>query len=723
MDLTFTRKVQLETPPLINHIKPHHEFAIDIILFSHGDDLFQDHRGIFNTISDPEVHRWTANGEMALNMFCHGVIEDMIRQEHSESDAQQQAANLFGEGTSTDRRRLPPRQVRDGKRSSLTRTPDWLKDDVDPRSSKRQKVTFDLVPDAGQANDRSEAHNVSKNNGNVFSTHLRMNQARLCALSERPDVDQLLVASISLDTSVKRLKCGPKTRTLCMISGCKKHAQTRCDGLCNAHFNTISTGKSKMPISSGANSATSDNARWSIGTIGSEERARLATLLGPEEKKDVALLGPEETKESFNWAANPEPSRHLSDITPVDTRRLIPDARIYVKWSRDGRIYKATVKKLMLQRDEPVVKIHYDGKKKHIFNNIPVSMVYSFIGEDDVQVEGTEQQEASSREEQGLKLDFRQLNHLYPCVLKEDEDICETPCPQLGPAWLVRVVRRTKVSGNKADRSFISPSGAIFRSIPELERHFENDPHEFEGSGGTEDPTAMTPDMKDRAAKLPTEARAQSIGDPRRESNVAESTDECDEIAAINVNVKVPSPPAKDREDDSSSRTRQSSSFSPVKVHNGGFRPITYSPITIHSGQRVQHALPETSQSGIGSGQTESTACHLPSNAEENLAFSRAPRTLVRPTLTHRLCGDPLSLFCSIRGVSSSQPLASLKRDMAVDSRFIAKRPRRKVATVVQGKPATQVLPCAEKPDIALSALCHCPACDKANLSIQGKLS
>ena len=229
------------------------------------------------------------------------------------------------------------------------------------------------------------------------------------------------------------------------------------------------------------------------------------------------------------------------------------------------------------------------------------------------------------------------------------------------------------------------------------------------------------------------------IGHACRESNVAESTDDCDEIAAINVNVSMPAPPAQDREDNSFSRSRQSSSFSPVKVQTGGFigRPITYSPITIHSGQLVQHALPETSQLAIGSGETKSIKSDLrlgarkpgestntrllPSNTVENAAFSRAPRTLVRPTLTHRLCGDPSSLFCSIRGVSSSKPLASLKRHMAVDNGFNAKRPRRKVATAMQDTPATHI-PSAEKPDTALSALCHCPACDKSNLSVQGEL-
>ena len=328
--------------------------------------------------SDSEVHEWTADGERALNIFCHGVIEEMIRQEHSDNGAQQQASNLFEDGTSADRRRLPSRQARDGK--SLTRIPDWLKDDIDPPSSKCQKVTFDRVLDAEQSYDRSETHyvsnhasnhaskhaskhvskHVSKSNESVFSTHLRLNQARLFALSERPDVDQLLVASISLDTSVKRLKCGSKTRTLCMMSGCKKHAQTRCDGLCNAHYNTISTGNSKMPIISGANSDTSEIARWSIKTAGLEERARLAALPVSEEKK-----------EPLYSVANPEPSQCRNDVTVVDIRRLTPDARIHVKWSGDGRIYQATVKKLMLQKDEPVVKIHYDGKKKHIFNNIP----------------------------------------------------------------------------------------------------------------------------------------------------------------------------------------------------------------------------------------------------------------------------------------------------------------------------------------------------------------
>jgi hypothetical protein len=57
--------------------------------------------------------------------------------------------------------------------------------------------------------------------------------------------------------------------------------------------------------------------------------------------------------------------------------KLETGSRIYVEWNGDNCLYKATVKKIIPDID--VLKIHYDGKKKHIVDTIPVDMVNSFI--------------------------------------------------------------------------------------------------------------------------------------------------------------------------------------------------------------------------------------------------------------------------------------------------------------------------------------------------------
>ena len=51
--------------------------------------------------------------------------------------------------------------------------------------------------------------------------------------------------------------------------------------------------------------------------------------------------------------------------------------RIIVKWK--DSLFKATVKKVRKVSDDPLLKVHYDGKKSHIIDNISWDMVYGII--------------------------------------------------------------------------------------------------------------------------------------------------------------------------------------------------------------------------------------------------------------------------------------------------------------------------------------------------------
>ncbi|EJK61980.1 hypothetical protein THAOC_17434, partial [Thalassiosira oceanica] len=102
---------------------------------------------------------------------------------------------------------------------------------------------------------------------------------RLRALSQRPGVDQLLVASFNLDSVVK---FGKKRNALCMSKGCTKYAQSQCDGLCNTHYNILSNGKCTPTQTVRLDEPFQlQSSFWLLPkTAGLEERTRLPALPG-----------------------------------------------------------------------------------------------------------------------------------------------------------------------------------------------------------------------------------------------------------------------------------------------------------------------------------------------------------------------------------------------------------------------------------------------------------
>lgn len=84
---------------------------------------------------------------------------------------------------------------------------------------------------------------VPNHHRNNFVRHFQINEARLANIQRthgNSDEDSKLLA-IRLSCEVKRMKIGIKDRVLCMVVDCDKHAQTRCDGCCTAHFRLLSS--------------------------------------------------------------------------------------------------------------------------------------------------------------------------------------------------------------------------------------------------------------------------------------------------------------------------------------------------------------------------------------------------------------------------------------------------------------------------------------------------
>ncbi|KAL9189626.1 hypothetical protein ACHAXT_009301 [Thalassiosira profunda] len=198
-----------------------------------------------------------------------------------------------------------------------------------------------------------EEPNLDKN---PFLRYYRRNEARLVEvqyrLSSGIEVEDALV-DMKLNPVAKRVNRGTKHRVLCMVEGCEKHSQTKCDGCCQRCFRVLNT----IPIKQ-----TQEGHVWTPpGTLG-KRKAR-------EEAKAQPVI--------------PKASISLD--------QLQAGARIYIEWEADHGLYKATVKKIWAEKGKAMVKLHYDGKKKHIFDSVPFDRVHSFIpGENDAKMKAEE---------------------------------------------------------------------------------------------------------------------------------------------------------------------------------------------------------------------------------------------------------------------------------------------------------------------------------------------
>lgn len=204
-----------------------------------------------------------------------------------------------------------------------------------------------------------------------------------------------------------------------------------------------------------------------------------------ENKEEIAdLVG--ETKKSNNPFT--EASSTNSDVASqgdnMDFRSKITNgSRIIVRWGNDGDLYKATVKKVLMDRGDPTIKIHYDGKKSHIVDSISLDMVVRFIAESEA-VPKHKHSCLSNIKRALPDVSIKELlRGKYQHSLPSDKLELREQCPELGPGWSVYITARRNQNGknnNQSDRYFISPSGKTCRSMNELEKYRVEHPEEFD---------------------------------------------------------------------------------------------------------------------------------------------------------------------------------------------------------------------------------------------------
>lgn len=85
-----------------------------------------------------------------------------------------------------------------------------------------------------------------------FLRHFQINSSRLADLQRKMNgLKDSELSSAQLSSAIKRVKIGSKDRVLCMVVECEKHAQTKCNGCCTAHYRLLnSTAVTDKKVSS-----------------------------------------------------------------------------------------------------------------------------------------------------------------------------------------------------------------------------------------------------------------------------------------------------------------------------------------------------------------------------------------------------------------------------------------------------------------------------------------
>lgn len=164
-------------------------------------------------------------------------------------------------------------------------------------------------------------------------------------------------------------------------------------------------------------------------------------------------------------------------------------SRIYVECN--DNLWKATVKKVLSDVVSPKLKIHYDGKKKHLIDTVSFDMVKSFIEGENEAFDNNKRaksepqrlngnQKTLGRHCQHVSSIFPLLPTLYPAVLPPGESEVLQNCPELGTGWNINLItRKMKSGGTRIDRYFISPAGRKLQGVPEVERYYATNSSEF----------------------------------------------------------------------------------------------------------------------------------------------------------------------------------------------------------------------------------------------------
>ena len=288
---------------------------------SFGDDRIRDHYDVFY---GSDYYQFSNDAEVVIEQFFEdtgkrimqdfdsiGVVEQALEKTTGLETSCNGGANIFN--------KLPTEQI-GGERATRKAAMRTIEEDVDNRPTSSDGET-------------------------VFQRHFQRNHSRLQSIPG---------CLFKLSPKVKRIEKGQKIRTICMVIGCDKQAQTKCDGCCTAHYRTLASVPYEKNV--GHAPVAAESMEYTM-------KERIETPASPS---------------SDNGGEKGQ------DVEEMDVDRLQTGSRIYVEWSGDDTLYKATVKKVTLDKNEPTVKIHYDGKKRHILDTVPLHMVKGFIaGEND----------------------------------------------------------------------------------------------------------------------------------------------------------------------------------------------------------------------------------------------------------------------------------------------------------------------------------------------------
>jgi len=369
-------------------------------------------------------------------------------------------------------------------------------------------------------------------------------------------------------------------------------------------------------------------------------------------------------------------------------------SRVYVEYDGDNMLYKATVRKVFVDKDVQMVKIHYDGKKRHILDNIPLDMVNSLIvGENQttdppqtqtglevqqqqVQTENqtadpppqVEALELEVQQQQPIESDddniFTKLPKLYPAVVPSGKKEVEHSCPELGPGWTIRIAARkvAQRDGPRIDRFFLAPSGKKMRSANEVERYYKENPVEFDIQSSSAGSLKVEQPQVEQCQEV-----SSSIND--LSSQVESNTTSTVTVTCVN--------------DDG--MTAFPTEFSPIHAEKelkvNETRLLAISPITTGppgENQQAKYAgvskdmnafnekkasvaspVPLQHSRSSGSPDLPKSSPRSPKEvvARSNSAFSSTPPRLVRPTLHHQLYQTSSSKahFPAMRGAIVSQ--------------------------------------------------------------------
>eukprot|EP00804_Cyclotella_cryptica_P020178 CCRYP_010890-RA/>CCRYP_010890-RA protein AED:0.02 eAED:0.02 QI:411/1/1/1/0.5/0.42/7/4533/2209 len=224
--------------------------------------------------------------------------------------------------------------------------------------------------------------------------------------------------------------------------------------------------------------------------VNSSQRPDLSLITAPNVEVTQERISPasDNLRQNVEVAdANmPDSITRKDNLQPLLTD-ITPGSRVFVKWGRDADLYRATVIKVLTDRNGPALKVHYDGKKSHIVDKVRLEMIEGFIRDDEKNSQHTNTSHIHDTKSSENDASITELlRGKYPGTLPFGKLENREQCPELGTGWTVYfAARRSQPASQhrdriRADRYFISPSGRSFRSVSTLEKYLLEYPEEFD---------------------------------------------------------------------------------------------------------------------------------------------------------------------------------------------------------------------------------------------------